>query len=120
MDLGDGLFVSRTSAQDWEADPDVPGTTMHEVVKRDGVWVGMSRIDATDGPIVWTPESRETALILEGAVRIEFEGRPQPRAQPRRHRVVSAGPGDDLARHHAVQGAVDVRRLIAPGIRPDR
>jgi uncharacterized cupin superfamily protein len=84
MDLGDGLFVSRTSAEEWEADPDVPGTTMHEVVKRDGVWVGMSRIDATEGPIVWGPESRETALILEGSVRIEFEGRPS----------LELGPGD--------------------------
>jgi len=36
MDLGDGLHVSRTSADDWQADPDVPGTTMHEVVRSDG------------------------------------------------------------------------------------
>jgi uncharacterized cupin superfamily protein len=84
MDLGDGLHVSRTSADDWQADPDVPGTTMHEVVRRDGVWVGMTRIGSADGPIQWTPESRETALILEGSVRIEFEGRP----------ALELGPGD--------------------------
>ena len=84
MDLGEGLFVSQTSATDWTADPDVPGTTMHEVIRRDGVWVGMSRIDSTAGPIAWTPASRETALILEGSVRIEFEGRPS----------VELGPGD--------------------------
>lgn len=84
MDLGGGLFVSRTSADEWAADPDVPGTTMHEVVKRDGVWIGMSRIDSTDGPIPWTPETRETAVILEGSVRIEFEARP----------TIELGPGD--------------------------
>ena len=84
MDLGDGLFLSQTSATDWTADPDVPGTTMYEVVRQDGVWVGKSRIDPTDEPISWTPESRETALIQEGSVRIEFEERPS----------LELGPGD--------------------------
>ena len=84
MDLGGGLYVSRTSAEDYAPDPDVPGTSMHEVVRSDGVWVGLSRIDATDGPIEWTPESRETALVLEGSVRIVCEGRPD----------LELGPGD--------------------------
>jgi uncharacterized cupin superfamily protein len=84
MDLGDGLLVSRTSTDAWQADPDVPGTTMHEVVKRDGVWIGMSRIESTAGPIPWTPQTRETAVILEGSVRIEFEARPS----------LELGPGD--------------------------
>ena len=84
MDLRGGLLVSRTSAEDWVDDPDVPGTTMHEVVKQDGVWVGMSRITSVGGPIPWTPEVRETAVIIEGSVRIEFAGRPR----------LVLGPGD--------------------------
>ncbi len=27
-----GLFVARADTEEWEADPDVPGTEMHELV----------------------------------------------------------------------------------------
>ena len=32
---------------------------------------GLSRFTEVDGPVPWTPERREVALILEGSVRIE-------------------------------------------------
>jgi uncharacterized cupin superfamily protein len=66
-----GVFVSKTSAGDWESDPDVPGSQMHELVHGDGVWAGLTRFTSVDGPVVWTPERREVALVLEGSVRIE-------------------------------------------------
>jgi uncharacterized cupin superfamily protein len=84
MELSPGLFVSRTSTNDWKPDPDVPGTEMHELVHADGVWAGLSRISSVDGPISWTPEQRETALVLEGSVRIEFSD----------GSTVDFGPGD--------------------------
>jgi uncharacterized cupin superfamily protein len=79
-----GLFVSSVSADDWTEDPDVPGTEMHELVHDGDVWAGLTRILTVDGPIPWTPEQRETAHILEGRVRIEFEAGPP----------LELGPGD--------------------------
>ena len=84
MDSDDGVFVSTVGTDDWIDDPDVPGTEMHELVHRDGVWAGITRILSTDGPLPWTPEQRETVHVLEGSVRIEFESRPP----------VELGPGD--------------------------
>jgi uncharacterized cupin superfamily protein len=72
MELSPGLFLSKVSTEEWTPDPDVPGTEMHELVHSDGVWAGLTRITSVDGPIAWTPEQRETALVLEGSVSIEF------------------------------------------------
>jgi uncharacterized cupin superfamily protein len=66
------VFVSSTSTDDWASDPDVPGSQMHELVHADGVWAGLSRFTSVDGPVQWTPEQREVAVILEGSVRIEI------------------------------------------------
>ena len=71
-----GVFVSKVSTDDWEPDPDVPGSEMHGLVRADGVWAGMTRFTSVDGPVPWTPEQREVALILEGAVRIQIAGGP--------------------------------------------
>jgi uncharacterized cupin superfamily protein len=68
-----GVFVTSTSTQEWQADPEVPGTEMHELVHADGVQAGLTRFTDASGPIPWTPEQREVALILEGSVRIEFK-----------------------------------------------
>jgi uncharacterized cupin superfamily protein len=76
MGSGEGVYVSSVSATDWADDPDVPGTEMHELIHEDGVWVGMTRITSVSGPLVWTPEHRETVHVLEGSVRIESAGRP--------------------------------------------
>jgi len=43
-------------------------------VHADGVWAGFTRFTNVEGPVSWTPEQREVALILEGSVRIEIEG----------------------------------------------
>jgi len=77
-----GVFVSSVSARDWVNDPDVPGSQMHELVREDGVWAGLTRILTTDGPVPWTPEQRETIHVLEGSVRIEFETRPTLELRP--------------------------------------
>jgi uncharacterized cupin superfamily protein len=45
---------------------------MHELLRRDGMWAGLRRFTNVDGPVTWTPEHREVALVLEGSVRIEF------------------------------------------------
>jgi uncharacterized cupin superfamily protein len=71
MEPRPGLFVSSTSTDDWTTDPELPGSQMHELVHADGVWSGMTRYTDVDGPVTWTPDHREVALILEGAVRIE-------------------------------------------------
>jgi uncharacterized cupin superfamily protein len=72
-----GVFVSKASTDEWQTDPDVPGSQMHELVHADGVWAGLSRFTSVDGPVTWTPEKREVAIILEGTVRIEMaEGEP--------------------------------------------
>jgi uncharacterized cupin superfamily protein len=68
-----GVFVSRQDTDEWESDPEVPGSTLHELVHADGVDAGMSRFTEVDGPVTWTPEQREVAIILEGSVRIEID-----------------------------------------------
>jgi uncharacterized cupin superfamily protein len=69
-----GVFVSRQDTDEWESDPEVPGSMLHELVHADGVDAGMSRFTEVDGPVTWTPEQREVAIILEGSVRIEIDG----------------------------------------------
>ncbi len=71
MEPRPGLFVSSTSTDAWETDPDLPGSQMHQLVHADGVWSGLTRYTSVDGPVTWTPETREVALVLEGSVRIE-------------------------------------------------
>jgi uncharacterized cupin superfamily protein len=45
---------------------------MHQLVHADGVWAGFTRFTRVEGPVSWTPDRREVALILEGSVRIEI------------------------------------------------
>jgi uncharacterized cupin superfamily protein len=68
-----GVFVTSATTDEWEPDPEVPGTEAHVLVHADGVEAGMTRYTQASGPIPWTPEQREVALILEGSVRIEFK-----------------------------------------------
>jgi uncharacterized cupin superfamily protein len=72
MEVYPGVFMSNASADDWQPDPDVSGSQMHELVHADGVWAGLSRFTSVDGPVTWTPEKREVAIILEGSVRVEL------------------------------------------------
>lgn len=74
MEWSPGAFVTKGSTRSWQADPEVPGSEMHELVRADGLWAGFTRFTSVDGPVTWTPERREVALVLEGSVRIEIEG----------------------------------------------
>jgi uncharacterized cupin superfamily protein len=73
MEIKPGMFVSRARTDAWEPDPEVPGSTMHELVNDGPIWAGMTRVDNAQGPMTWTPEQREVLIVLEGGVRIEFD-----------------------------------------------
>jgi len=72
MEVRPGVFVSNVNTDQWQADPDVPGTEMHELVHEGPVWAGLTRIIDALEPTPWAPDQRETAIVLEGSVRIEF------------------------------------------------
>jgi len=57
MESDQGVFISNVATSEWADDPDVPGTDMHELVRRDGVWAGLTRILTTDGPCHGRPGS---------------------------------------------------------------
>ena len=69
-----GVFVLKASTDDWEPDPDAPGSEMQVLVHRDGVQAGLTRFTKLDGPVPFTPEQREVAFVLEGSVRIQIAG----------------------------------------------
>jgi uncharacterized cupin superfamily protein len=71
MEMHPGVFVSSVETEDWEPDPEVPGSDVHVLVS-DGVEAGMTRITTDPGPIAWTPPKREIIHVLEGSVRIEI------------------------------------------------
>ena len=75
MEVHPGVFVSNIATTDWEADPDVGGEMLVLLDGADGC-AGMSRfVDGTTvGP--WEVPARETFVVLEGAARLEIEGRP--------------------------------------------
>jgi uncharacterized cupin superfamily protein len=72
MEPHPGVFVTSSTPDEWGPDPEVPGSAMHELVHADGLHAGLSRFTEVNGPVSWTPETREVALILEGSVRIEL------------------------------------------------
>ena len=74
-----GVFVTNVNTQESESDPEVPGSLMHELVHADGLQAGSSRFTEVDGPVTWTPETREVALVVEGAMRIELADVARPR-----------------------------------------
>src|SRR5262249_19756498 len=60
MEPHPGVFLSNVRTEEWEPDPEVPGSEMHELVHTDSVWAGLTRFTSVDGPTVWTPSQRET------------------------------------------------------------
>jgi uncharacterized cupin superfamily protein len=76
------VFVSNVSGDGWSADPEVPGSDMHELVHADGVWAGLTRFSTVDGPVTWTPQQREVIHVLEGKVDIHIPGGPILRLAP--------------------------------------
>ncbi len=74
MEVKPGVFVSKVSTRDWEADPEVGGE-VHVLCDAGGVQAGLSRFQQTPAqPISFKSDKRETIIILEGAVRIEIAG----------------------------------------------
>jgi uncharacterized cupin superfamily protein len=76
MEMSDGVFVSNVATQEYDADPDVPGTEVHVLYDTGGFSAGLSRATTVGDPIVWTIPSREVVLVLEGAARIEIKDGP--------------------------------------------
>lgn len=72
MEVQPGVFRSSTGTTEWEPDEEIPGSDVHVLVDADGVQVGMSRMTQPVAPIVYTPDRRETLVVLEGSVRIEL------------------------------------------------
>ena len=82
MEPHPGVFCSTVRTGEWEPDPEVPGSEMHELVHADGVWAGLTRFTAVEGPTPWTPSQRETIHVLEGEVTIEIAGGPALTLKP--------------------------------------
>ena len=82
MEPHPGVFVSTVRAEEWEPDPEVPGSEMHELVHAGGVWAGLTRFTTVDGPVPWTPSQRETIHVLQGEVTIEIAGGPTLMLKP--------------------------------------
>ena len=75
MEVHPGVFVSKTSTDEWEPDPEVGGE-LHVLARADDVFAGMTRYRERPEAVAWALPERETFLILEGAARIEIEGGP--------------------------------------------
>jgi quercetin dioxygenase-like cupin family protein len=76
VDVGGGVFISRVTTEDFEPDPDVPGTEQHVLYAGAELSAGMSRIPADGDPITWTLPQREVLLVLEGTARIQIKDGP--------------------------------------------
>ena len=75
MEVHPGVFVSSTTTDEWEPDPEVGGE-LHVLANADDAFAGMSRYRQRPDATPWTLPERETVLVLEGAARIEIEGGP--------------------------------------------
>ena len=73
MEIKPGMFVTPGATTEWIDDPEVPGSSMHELVHDGPIWAGMTRIEDAPEPMPWTPQQREVFVVLEGALRIEFD-----------------------------------------------
>ena len=109
MEPHPGVFLSNVRTEEWEPDPEVPGSEMHELAHADGVWAGLTRFTSVEGPSSWTPSQRETIHVLEGEVTIEIAGGPALTLKPGDLASPAGGPGDDLAHYPAVHRAVGAR-----------
>jgi uncharacterized cupin superfamily protein len=82
MEPHPGVFCSNVRTGEWEPDPEVPGSEMHELVHAGGVWAGLTRFTAVEGPTPWTLSQRETIHVLEGEVTIEIVDGPALTLKP--------------------------------------
>jgi uncharacterized cupin superfamily protein len=82
MEPHPGVFLSNVKTEEWEPDPEAPGSEMHELVHTGGVWAGLTRFTTVNGPSPWTPSQRETIHVLEGEVTIEIADGPTLKLKP--------------------------------------
>jgi uncharacterized cupin superfamily protein len=82
MEPHPGVFIANVNTDEWEPDPEVPGSEMHELVHTDEVWAGLTRFTAIDGPVPWTPSQRETIHVLQGELTIEIADGPALTLKP--------------------------------------
>jgi quercetin dioxygenase-like cupin family protein len=76
MEIAPGVFVSNVSTDEWEFDPEVNGD-LHLLCTDVGIEAGMSRFTGEiSAPVSYTPPSRETLLVLEGAATIRIADGP--------------------------------------------
>jgi uncharacterized cupin superfamily protein len=71
MEIAPGMFVSDTSTDIWEFDPEVNGD-IHVLASLDGFEAGMSRFTDAVDPVTYTPPKRETLVVLEGSARVDI------------------------------------------------
>ena len=70
-----GVYVSSTTTNEWEPDPEVGGEG-HILVRDEGASAGMSRYREHVDGAAWTLPECETLLVLEGSAWIEIAGGP--------------------------------------------
>jgi uncharacterized cupin superfamily protein len=76
-DIGDGIYVSRIDADEWEPDVEVGGSAHMLFDEHDESKVGLWRSD--DGPARGPSDpvvlpARETIVVLEGSVHVGIDG----------------------------------------------
>jgi uncharacterized cupin superfamily protein len=83
MEMHPGVFVSTTDTGEWEFDPEVGGD-IHVLCTDVGAEAGMSRFSdgSATGPVVFTPQQRETLVVLEGRADVEIAGGPTVELRP--------------------------------------
>ncbi|HVQ88380.1 MAG TPA: cupin domain-containing protein [Actinomycetes bacterium] len=84
MEVHPGVFVSRTSTDDWQSDPEVGGGAEEHVLFDTGsLRAGLTRF-TTRVPenLEWVLPQTEVLLVLEGEVQIEIEGGPTLEMKP--------------------------------------
>jgi uncharacterized cupin superfamily protein len=77
MEIHPGIFTSDVDAQNWEPLPDIPGSEFHTLVETEDHDAGLWRIPG-QGTMTfrWSAPTRDTFLILEGALTIEIDDGP--------------------------------------------
>ena len=79
MEVHPGVFVSSTSTEEWQSDPEIGGgAEEHVLVDTGAMRAGLSRFtsDADPEPPPWVLPQTEILLVLEGSARIEIEDGP--------------------------------------------
>lgn len=85
MEVHPGVFVSRTTTEDWRVDPEVGGGAEEHVLFDTGAMrAGLTRFsaEADPDPPPWVLPQTEVLLVLEGGVRIDIDGGPTLELRP--------------------------------------